>query len=220
MGRVNEADLDWEGTDRAAAIFRRKRLAAAAGGEDIGCSLYELPPGACAWPYHWHAGNEEALYVLAGEGTIRLDGDRAPLRPGDYVALPAGEGSAHRVINDGDDPLRYLAVSTMDDPDVIRYPDSGKVGVYAGSPPGSEEPRSVHGYFREDDAVDYWLDEDGADATTAGDEPGDAAGGRSGADGRSSAAVSVPAPAAPGRRRSAAYRQKLSNRRLASQAAA
>jgi uncharacterized cupin superfamily protein len=161
MGRVNETDLDWEATERDEATFRRKRLAAAADGEALGCSLYELPPGERAWPYHWHAGNEEAIYVLAGGGTIRLDGEREPLRAGDYVALPTGESSAHRVINDGDEPLRYLAVSTMSDPDVIRYPDSGKIGVFAGSPPGSEAPRSVHGYFREADAVDYWLGEDG-----------------------------------------------------------
>ncbi|MFB6079514.1 MAG: cupin domain-containing protein [Haloferacaceae archaeon] len=160
MGRVNETAVERETTERDEATFRRKRLAAAAGGEDLGCSLYELPPGERAWPYHWHAGNEEAIYVLDGTGTIRLDGEREPLRPGDYVALPAGPSSAHRVINDGDGPLRYLAVSTMRDPDVIRYPDSEKVGVFAGSPPGSDAPRSVHGYFREADAVDYWLGED------------------------------------------------------------
>ncbi|MFB6157808.1 MAG: cupin domain-containing protein [Haloferacaceae archaeon] len=158
--RVNEDDLEWSELERGGTRFRRKKLATAAGGEAIGCSLYELPPGSKSWPYHWHAGNEEAVYVLAGTGTLRLDGGREPLEPGDYVALPAGEGSGHRVINDGDDPLRYLAVSTMEDPDVVAYPDSGKVGVYAGSPPGGEAERSIHGYYRREDDVSYWLDEE------------------------------------------------------------
>ena len=160
MGTVNVDDLDWSRRERGETAFRRKKLAAAAGGEDVGCSLYELPPGRRSWPYHYHTGNEEALFVLDGAGTLRLDGSSRPLREGDYVALPAGESSAHRVVNDGDEPLRYLAVSTMRDPDVTVYPDSGKVGVFAGSPPGGDGERTVHGYFRQDDAVDYWDDEE------------------------------------------------------------
>jgi uncharacterized cupin superfamily protein len=156
MGLVDDDDLDWTTTERGDTAFRRKQLGEAAGGEKLGCSLYELPPGTQSWPYHYHTANEEALYVLAGTGTLRLDGETHDLSAGDYAALPADESGGHRVVNDGDDPLRYLAVSTMEDPDVTVYPDSGKVGVFAGSPPGGREERSVHGYFRSEDAVEYW----------------------------------------------------------------
>ncbi|SEA21209.1 Cupin domain-containing protein [Haloplanus vescus] len=156
---VNEAELDWETVDHDETGFRRKRLAAAAGGERLGCSLYELPPGERSWPFHYHTGNEEALYVLAGTGQLRTADGVEELEAGAYVAMPAGEAGAHRVSNDGDETLRYLAVSTMDDPDVTVYPDSGKIGVFAGSPPGSTESRTVAGYYRRDDEVDYWLDE-------------------------------------------------------------
>jgi uncharacterized cupin superfamily protein len=157
--RVNEADLDWDVTDRGETGFRRKKLAAAAGGDRLGCSLYELPPGEKSWPFHYHTGNEEAMYVLAGTGRLRTAEGTDPIEPGDYAVFPVGEAGGHRVINDGDDTLRYLALSTMDDPDVTVYPDSGKIGVYAGSPPGSDDPRTVAGYYRRDDDVDYWLDE-------------------------------------------------------------
>jgi uncharacterized cupin superfamily protein len=157
--RVNEADLDWVERDRDETAFRRKKLAAAAGGDRLGCSLYELPPGRKSWPFHYHTGNEEAIYVLAGTGRLRTADGVEALEPGDYVPFPAGEDGAHRVHNDGDEPLRYLALSTMDDPDVTVYPDSAKIGVYAGSPPGSDDPRTVAGYYRRDDDVDYWLDE-------------------------------------------------------------
>lgn len=40
----------------------RRRLAAAAGGEKLGCSLWELPPGKAAFPLHAHLANEEANY--------------------------------------------------------------------------------------------------------------------------------------------------------------
>ena len=165
MEPVNWSSLEWRETENGSTHFRRKRLADAAGGEALGASLYELPPGGKSWPYHYHTGNEEAIYVLAGEGTLRVgsedDDDRCPLEAGDYVALPAGPESAHRVENDGDEPLQFLVMSTMNDPDVTVYPDSGKFGVYAGSPPGgATEDRVVAGYYRRDDDVDYWLGEE------------------------------------------------------------
>lgn len=160
MGKTNSDDLAWETTEEGSTRFRRKRLGAAAGGEGIGCSLYELPPGRRAWPYHYHTANEEAMYVLSGTGSVRLDDDTVPVEPDDYVAFPTGERGAHRVVNDGDEPLRYLLFSTMVEPDVTMYPDSGKIGVFAGAPPGDDSDRTVNGYFRTDDDVDYWTDEE------------------------------------------------------------
>ena len=164
MTPVNEADLDWAETERGGTAFRRKRLAAAAGGDELGCSLYELPPGRRSWPYHYHTANEEAFYVLAGEGRLRGPEGGSPLRAGDYVACPADESGGHRVVNDGDEPLRYLAVSTMRDPDATVYPDSGKVGVFVGAPPGGDgERHEASGYYPVDADVDYWRGEEDAE---------------------------------------------------------
>lgn len=160
MEKTNVDDQEWSTTERGETEFRRKQLAEAAGGEEIGCSLYELPPGRRSWPYHYHTANEEALFILAGRGTLRHDDGTAPLAAGDYVALPSGEEGGHRVVNDSDEPLRYLVVSTMNEPDVTVYPDSEKIGVFVGSPPGGRDERSVHGYYRRDDDVDYWAGEE------------------------------------------------------------
>ncbi|GAB3694331.1 cupin domain-containing protein [Halorubrum pallidum] len=156
MPPINAADVPWAESTDGPETWKRKRLGDAAGGERLGCSLYELPPGERSWPYHYHAANEEALYVLAGEGRLRLAGESHLLRPDDYVALPAGESGAHRVINDGDAPLRYLAVSTMREPDVTVYPDSEKFGVYVGAPPGGRRARTLEGYYPIDANTDYW----------------------------------------------------------------
>ncbi len=156
---IDETDVEWQTIGPDDTGFRRKQLGAAADGEEIGCSLYELPAGEGAWPYHYHTGNEEALYVLAGTGTLRLDGEDHDLAPGSYATFPTGEESAHRVVNDGDELLRYLVVSTMDDPDVVGYPDADALGVYAGTPPGGDEDeRVLSGFFREDDRLDFWKD--------------------------------------------------------------
>jgi uncharacterized cupin superfamily protein len=158
--KANADDLEWSTVENGETAFRRKKLAAAVGSDEIGCSLYELPAGRRSWPYHYHTENEEAIYVLDGEGTLRLGGEMYPLERGDYVALPADEDGAHRVINDSEETLRYLMVSTMRDPEVNVYPDSGKIGVFAGSAPGSERERTVQGYYRCDDDVDYWESEE------------------------------------------------------------
>jgi uncharacterized cupin superfamily protein len=78
------------------------------------------------------------------------------LEAGDYAAFPADEAGGHQVLNDGDEPLRYLAVSTMTEPDITVYPEMEKFGVYVGSPPGGRDPRPLEGYYRIDDDVDYW----------------------------------------------------------------
>ncbi|MCO8266427.1 cupin domain-containing protein [Haloferax prahovense] len=154
------ADLDWSESERGDRFaFRRKRLADDAGGRDLGCSLYEVPPGKRPWPTHYHEGNEEALYVLSGTGTLRTRGGAADLdlEPDTYVALPAGADYARQIENDGDEPLRYLALSTMNHPDVTVYPDSDKVGVFCGAPPGGDKnARTLHGYYPRDADVGYW----------------------------------------------------------------
>jgi len=156
MEPVNQESVEWIEREDEEYAVRRQRLAAAAGGEELGCSRYELPPGNRAWPYHYHTGNEEAIYVLSGTGQLRLDGERHDLRAGDYVALPAGEESAHQVINPGEDPIEYLVFSTMNEPEVLGYPDSEKVGVMAGGAPGGDGERYIEGYFPEESSVDYW----------------------------------------------------------------
>lgn len=155
---VSSGDLAWTDHDHGDHRFRRKQLGAAAGGRQLGTSLYELPAGKHAWLAHYHAGNEEALYVLEGGGTVTVGPDRREyaLEPGDYAALPAGEAGYHDVVA-GDDGLRYLMISTMDEPDVTVYPDHGKVGLYAGSAPGGDrDERTLSTYLDAGAERDYW----------------------------------------------------------------
>jgi mannose-6-phosphate isomerase-like protein (cupin superfamily) len=37
----------------------------------LGCSLCELEPGNTMWPFHYHLGSNEAIYILCGSGTMR-----------------------------------------------------------------------------------------------------------------------------------------------------
>src|ERR1051326_1245393 len=100
-----------------------KLLGKAAGSRDIGCMLHEVPPGKKSWPYHFHWANEEAIYVLAGQGTLRLPSGEVAVGPGDYMAFPTGPEYAHQMVNNGSEPLRYLCWSTMIVPEIAEYPD-------------------------------------------------------------------------------------------------
>jgi uncharacterized cupin superfamily protein len=160
---VGEDDLVWS-EQRHGQRFghRRKQLASAAGGQRVGCSLYEVEPGRAAFPRHYHLANEEAIYILEGSGTLRLgeEGKEVELSRGDYVALPVGAGGAHQLVNTSGEVLRYLCLSTVVEPDVLLYPDSGKVGVYAGEEAVRPKEEGIFAEFLRDDVGvgDYYLD--------------------------------------------------------------
>ena len=55
-----------------------------------------------------------------------------------------------------ENPLEIFALSTMEEPEVNEYPDSDKLYVMAGSPPGGDPAeRIVDAAFRRADAVAY-----------------------------------------------------------------
>jgi uncharacterized cupin superfamily protein len=108
-----------------------KQLAAAAGSVAIGCTYFEVPATKSGFPYHFHCVNEEALFVIEGEATLRLGQREVKVRGGDFVALPVSPASTHQLLNTGGTALRYLCVSTMQPTDVSVYPETGKVGVLA-----------------------------------------------------------------------------------------
>jgi uncharacterized cupin superfamily protein len=159
MPKIHEDDLDWSEYEHDEHHFRRKRLSNAVDADKLGCSLYELESGSRSWPYHYHTANEEAMFVLSGTGMARtVDGER-DIEAGDFLVFPADEDGGHQIVNDGDEPLRYLAVSTMEEPDVTVYPEMEKFGVFAGSAPGSADERTLHGYYPLDADVEYWDEE-------------------------------------------------------------
>lgn len=121
-----------------------KRLAM----EELGVTLYVLPPGNAQAPFHWHHNIEEALLVLAGQPTLRSPDEERQLEPGDLVSLPRGPEGAHKVRNDTSEPARYLVFSTKPSSDIVEYPDSAKVGF-------GSRGRSFR-ILRDEPSLDYW----------------------------------------------------------------
>jgi len=166
--RVIDTDsIDWQDHDHGDRSFRGKRFTRASAASELGCSLYEIEPGHRGWPAHYHEGNEEAMFVLEGSGTLWLGGDREErdLSAGDFAVFPRGEDGQHE-LEAGPEGIRYLAMSTMNDPDITVYPDNDCVGLFAGAPPGGEKSaRRLSKYLDSDAEVPYWdADGDGRDA--------------------------------------------------------
>jgi uncharacterized cupin superfamily protein len=155
---VSERAIEWtEHSHEEKFGYKRKSLSSVTGDEKLGCSLYEVSPGRRAWPYHYHLANEEAIYVLEGSGTLRIGGEEILVSQGDYVALSAKAEGAHQLINSSEAVLRYLCFSTMLEPDVMVYPDSGKVGIFGGAAPGGpREKRTFSKFLRGDAEVGYY----------------------------------------------------------------
>jgi uncharacterized cupin superfamily protein len=101
------------------------------GAELLGGSMYELEPGNRLWPYHTHHANEEWVIVLRGSPTLRTPEGERTLAEGDVVCCPRGKDGAHQLINRTDGPIRVLMLSSMIRPDIVEYPDSGKIAARA-----------------------------------------------------------------------------------------
>jgi uncharacterized cupin superfamily protein len=127
----NLFDPDWDAErDEPPFRWRRARLGRQAGAQDLGASLFEIPPGAATFPLHAHFANEEMLLVLAGRPTLTsADGSTRELSSGDVVSCPAGRSGAHRLDNNGDEPARVLIVSTMKAPEINEMLEDGTYWV-------------------------------------------------------------------------------------------
>lgn len=133
-------------------------MASAIGAQQLGCKLTILPPGKKGWPFHNHHANEEMFFILEGSGTYRIGENTYPIKQGDLLVAPAGgKETAHQIVNSSQAPLKYLALSTMHEPDIMEYPDSNKFGIVAGSAPGGNKAsRTFSKFVNQESSVDYW----------------------------------------------------------------
>lgn len=145
------------GSELPAARFggRMAPLGRPLGAKKLGCNVTEVAPGKRAFPFHSHRSNEELFFVIEGHGELRFGDQTFAVRAGDVVSCaPGGPEVAHQFVNTGTSALKYLAVSTMLQPEVCQYPDTGKLAVLDGM-----GPQGFRHVGRQEDNVDYWQGE-------------------------------------------------------------
>jgi uncharacterized cupin superfamily protein len=147
----NVADVALEHQERAPLYDTRcGRVTEGTAAAKLGAGFDILEPGKIGCPYHYHLAQEEMFVILEGEGTLRVAGERVPVRAGDVIVIPPGPEYPHHLINTGAVPMKYLSISTQQEPEICYYPDSNKLGAFA------KDHRIVQ---RRGESLDYWTDE-------------------------------------------------------------
>ncbi len=125
----------------------RQALGDAGGLTDFGVNLTRLPPGAWSSQRHWHADEDEFVYVLSGELVLVTDAGEQSLAADDCAAFPKNRVDGHHLINRGTQMAVYLEIGSRSERDSCHYPDvdlywDSAVGVSAHQD-GSPYPKKV-----------------------------------------------------------------------------
>jgi uncharacterized cupin superfamily protein len=101
----------------------RRRLGDHAGLKNFGVNLTRLDPGAESSMRHWHAKQDEFIYVLEGEVTLVTDSGRQKLSSGMAAGFPAGRPDGHQLVNETAKPALYLEIGDRTPEDGAAYSD-------------------------------------------------------------------------------------------------
>jgi uncharacterized cupin superfamily protein len=128
----------------ACAAREKQALGDAAGLDQFGVNLLRLKPGMQSSQRHWHAQEDEFVYVLEGEVVLCEDSGNTVLRAGDAAGWKAGVANGHCLVNRTDRDALVLEVGTRKKDDRVTYPDidlvNSKVGGKASFLHRSGEP--------------------------------------------------------------------------------
>lgn len=100
-----------------------RRLGDAVGLTQFGVNLVRLPPGVWSSQRHWHAREDELIYILEGELVLVTDAGEELLRAGDAAGFKAGVRDGHCLQNRSSRDAVFLAIGTRDDEDWGEYSD-------------------------------------------------------------------------------------------------
>jgi uncharacterized cupin superfamily protein len=109
--------------DEPCRARERKRLGDAAGLTQFGVNLLRLPPGAWSSQRHWHAKEDEFVYVLAGEVTLLTNDGEEVLHPGDAAGFKAGDANGHCLQNRSASDALVLEIGSRMPGETAHYSD-------------------------------------------------------------------------------------------------
>lgn len=103
---------------------RRWRLGDAVGLNQFGVNLLRLPAGAWSSQRHWHAAEDEFVWVVEGEVVLVEEDGETVLVARDCAGFKAGVANGHRIENRSDREAVLLEVgSRRPTDDACDYPD-------------------------------------------------------------------------------------------------
>jgi uncharacterized cupin superfamily protein len=106
----------------------KQALGDAAGLTRFGVNLVRLKPGAASALRHWHAHEDEFVYVLEGAITLITDAGEQVLTPGLGAGFPAGVADGHNLVNRSNADAIYLEIGSRHPAEEVHYPDDDLQG--------------------------------------------------------------------------------------------
>ncbi len=91
--------------------------------DQFGVNLTRLSPGAASAHKHWHAKEDELVYVLEGETVLVEDDGETILRAGDAATFKANVENGHMIINRSNADAVFLEIGTRSPDEVSSYTD-------------------------------------------------------------------------------------------------
>ena len=91
--------------------------------DQFGVNLTRLAPGAASAHKHWHAEEDELVYMLEGEAVLVEDNGETVLRAGDVATFKAGVINGHMLVNRSSAEAMFLEVGTRSRSEVSSYTD-------------------------------------------------------------------------------------------------
>lgn len=97
-----------------------------------GVNLIRVPPGKESFVHHVHLVDEEWMYVISGQGELRIGDERFAVGPGDFAGFPP-RTHAHHLRNTGAEDLVYLSGGEAVDFGIADFPELGLRMTIAGN---------------------------------------------------------------------------------------
>ena len=137
--------------DQVGYEYFRRKFIPFGGAKNTLVSVYEIPPGKAAYPYHFHYKNEEVFYILSGEGLLKTPEGERKVAAGELLFFPVGEAGAHKLTNTSEtEKLVYIDFDVVHDIDIAVYPDSEKIGIWG---------MNINKIYPQNEDVDYYKGE-------------------------------------------------------------
>jgi uncharacterized cupin superfamily protein len=105
----------------------KRRLGDALGLKNFGVNLTTIKPGSASALRHWHAKQDEFVYIVSGELVLVTDAGEQLLTAGMCAGFPAGKADGHHLVNRSTRDAVYLEVGDRTPGDSASYPDDDLV---------------------------------------------------------------------------------------------
>ncbi|WP_411816866.1 cupin domain-containing protein [Hyphococcus sp. DH-69] len=91
--------------------------------DQFGVNYTRLAPGAASAHKHWHAKEDELIYMIEGEAVLVEDDGETTLHAGDFATFKAGVANGHMLVNRSAMDAVFLEVGTRSPDDISTYTD-------------------------------------------------------------------------------------------------